>query len=87
MRGHVPLRGDIRIAQAGFLTSFHSLFTALQRGFPFDFLFLSDWMECSFDLLSIKVKLKYPLITNVSVHYSRFIAVDHSRLIFIDALH
>ena len=31
------------------------------RGFPFDFLFLSDWMECSFDLLSIKVKLKYPV--------------------------
>ena len=60
MRGHVPLREDIRIVQAGFLTSFHSLFTAA-KGFPFDFLFLSYWMECSFDLLSIKVKLKYPV--------------------------
>ena len=59
VRSHVPLSGDIRtrirtvFAQAGFLTSFHSLFAALQRDFPFDFLFLSDWMECSFDLVSI----------------------------------
>ena len=67
MRGHVPLPGDTRTAQAGFLTSFIHC-SPLQRGFPFDFLFLSDCMECSFDRLSIKVKLSGNYITHVSVH-------------------
>ena len=68
----------------------------LQRGFPFEFLFLSDWMECSFDLLSIKVKLKYPVITSPTCPFmilwsvdfddSR-IGVDYSRLIFIEPFH
>ena len=58
MRGHVSLSGDIR-------TSFHLLCAALQRDFPFDFLFLSDWMECSFDSC-IDFKLSYPVIASSS---------------------
>ena len=53
-------------------------------------------MECSFDLLSIKVKLKYPVITSPTCPFmilwsvdfddSR-IGVDYSRLIFIEPFH
>ena len=92
MRSHVPLSGDIRtvFAQAGFLTSFHSLFASLQRDFPFDFLFFSDWMECSFDLVSIKVKLSGNciivtcpfMIPSLNGFDDSQIAVDYSRLNF-----
>ena len=58
----------------------------LQRGFPFDFLFLSDWMKCSFDLLSIKVKLKYPVTASPKCHDNR--SLDYSCLTFIrEAFH
>ena len=77
-------------AQAGFLTSFHSLFAALQRDFRFDFLFLSDWMEYSFDLVSISVKLSGNciivtcpfMIPSLNGFDDSRIAVDYSRLNF-----
>ena len=60
----------------------------LQRGFPFDFLFLSDWMECFFDLLSIKVKLKYPVTASPTCPFMINRSLDYSCLISIrDALH
>ena len=44
-RGHVPLRGDIRIVQAGLLTSFHSSFTAAKGlSLWFSFSLWSDGM-------------------------------------------
>ena len=60
----------------------------LQRGFPFDFLFLSDWMECFFDLLSIKVKLKYPVTASPTCPFMINRSLDYSCLISIrEALH
>ena len=90
MLSHVPLSGDTRIAQAKFLTSFHSFLASLQRDFPFDFLFLSDWMECFFDLVSIKVKLSgnciivtFPfMLPSLNGFDESRIAVDYSHLNF-----
>ena len=83
----VPLPGDIRtvFAQAGFFIGRLSA-----DGLPFDSLFLSDWMECSFDLVSIKVKLSGNciivtcpfMIPSLNGFDDSRIALDYSRLNF-----